>query len=78
MSISDPASVPKSPGEGKRVLRTRLDPGIEKEDGDSADGEPWLQEGNRAFCPQIASMSHLILKTTPLSIITPILLMKPF
>lgn len=33
MSTSDPASVPKSPGEGKRVLRARLDPGMEKEDG---------------------------------------------
>lgn len=37
-----------------RVLRARLDPGMEKKDGDSAGGEPWPQEGKRAFCPQIA------------------------
>lgn len=32
MSISDSASAPKTPGEGKRVLRIKLDPGMEKDD----------------------------------------------
>lgn len=34
--------------------------------------------GQAGFLPTDCSMSHLILKTTPQSIITPILPMKPF
>lgn len=55
----------QEPRRRKKGAQSQAGPRNGKGRWESGGGKPQLQEGDRAFCPQIASMSHLILKTTP-------------